>query len=43
MSSQSDREAVVLLTIEGVRLATYAYADDIHKKGFQPLKDLIRQ
>jgi hypothetical protein len=30
MSIQSDEEAVVQLTIEGVRLATYAHADDIH-------------
>src|SRR5437667_291469 len=39
----ADQETVVLLTVEGVRLATYGYTDDIHKEGFAPLKDVIRQ
>ena len=43
VSATADQETVVLLTIEGVRLATYGYADDIHKEGFAPLKDVIRQ
>ncbi len=33
--------AIVLLTIEGVWLATRGYADDIHKEGFQPLRDIM--
>jgi uncharacterized protein len=43
VSATADQETVVLLTTEGVRLATYGYADDIHKEGFAPLKDVIRQ
>ena len=43
VSATADQETVVLLTIDGVRLATYGYADDIHKEGFAPLKDVIRQ
>lgn len=43
VAATADQEAVVLLTIEGVRLATYGYADGIHKEGFAPLKDVIRQ
>jgi predicted peroxiredoxin len=38
----ADQEAVVFLTVEGVRLATKGYADDIKKEGFQPLGELIR-
>jgi uncharacterized protein len=43
VAATADQEAVVLLTIEGVRLATCGYADGIHKEGFAPLKDVIRQ
>src|SRR5918912_66911 len=43
VAATADQETVVLLTIEGVRLATYGYADGIHKEGFAPLKDVIRQ
>ena len=43
VSATADQETVVLLTIEGAWLATQGYADAIHKEGFQPLKDLIRQ
>jgi uncharacterized protein len=38
----SDHQTVVFLTVEGVRLATKGYADDIHKEGFAPALDLIR-
>ena len=37
VSATADQETVVLLTIEGVRLATYGYADEIHKDGFPAL------
>lgn len=37
----SDNETVVFLTVEGVRLATKGYADDIQKEGFPPVRDLI--
>jgi predicted peroxiredoxin len=37
----SERDTVVFLSIEGVRLSQKGYADDIHENGFAPLKDLI--
>ncbi len=43
VSATADQETVVLLTIEGVRLATYGYADEVQKEGFPPLKDVMRQ
>src|SRR5438128_10543780 len=41
VAANADQETVVLLTIDGVWLATKGYADDIHKDGFQPLKDVL--
>ena len=41
VAASADQDTVVLLTIEGVWLATKAYADNIHKEGFQPLKEII--
>lgn len=38
----ADQEAVVLLTVEGVWLATKDYADGVHKEGFQPLNEIIQ-
>ena len=43
VAATADQQAVVLLTVEGVRLATYGYADAIQKDGFAPLKDVMRQ
>ena len=37
----SDKEAVVFLSTEGVRLSEKGYADDIHEEGFAALKDLM--
>lgn len=37
----ADQPATIFLTIEGVRLATKGYADDIVKDGFTPLKDIM--
>jgi uncharacterized protein len=37
----SDKETVVFLSIEGVRLSQKGYADTIHEEGFAPLKDLM--
>ena len=37
----SEKETMVFLSIEGVRLAVRGYADDIHEEGFMPLKDLM--
>lgn len=37
----SDKQTVVFLSIEGVRLSQKGYADTIHEEGFAPLKDLM--
>lgn len=42
VAATADQEAVVLLTVEGVWLATEGYADGIQKEGFQPLAELMR-
>ncbi len=42
VAASADQDTVVLLTIEGVWLATKGYADDIHQQGFQPLQDVMR-
>jgi uncharacterized protein len=43
VAATADQETVVLLTVEGVRLATDGYADSIQKDGFAPLKEVMRQ
>ena len=40
-AAASDKEALVFLSIEGVRLASRGYADDIKEEGFAPLKELM--
>ncbi len=42
VAASADQDAIVLLTIEGVRNATRGYADSICKEGFQPLKDVMQ-
>ena len=37
----SDKEVVVFLSTEAVRLGVAGYADDIAEEGFAPLKDLM--
>ncbi len=37
----SEKETMVFLSIEGVRLSQKGYADDIHEEGFAPLKELM--
>ena len=37
----SEKETMVFLSTEGVRLAGEGYADDIHEEGFQPLRKLM--
>lgn len=37
----SNKQTVVFLSTEGVRLATQGYADDIAEEGFAPLKQLM--
>lgn len=42
VAAAADQPTAVLLTIEGVRLATKGYAEGIYKEGFQPLKDVMQ-
>jgi uncharacterized protein len=37
----SEKETMVFLMTEGVRLSQRGYADDVHEEGFAPLKDLM--
>ncbi|HXH08726.1 MAG TPA: DsrE family protein [Alphaproteobacteria bacterium] len=37
----SEKETMVFLSTEGVRLSQMGYADDIHEEGFAPLKELM--
>jgi uncharacterized protein len=37
----SERETMVFLSTEAVRLATPGYSDDIREEGFTPLKELM--
>lgn len=41
VAASADQPSVVLLTIDGVWLATRGYADDIQKEGFPPLRDIL--
>jgi predicted peroxiredoxin len=41
VAASAEQPAIVLLTIEGVWVATKGYAEGIHKEGFQPLKEII--
>ena len=41
VAASADQEAIVLLTIDGVWLATKGYADDIHHPGMPPLSEVI--
>ena len=40
-AAASDKETVVFLSIEGVRLAQQGYTDGIHEEGFAPLGELM--
>ena len=42
VAASADQEVVVLLTIDGVWNATKGYSDDIHKEGFQPLREIMQ-
>lgn len=39
----AEQECTIVLTIEGVRLATNGYAEGIHKEGFRPLAELLME
>ena len=38
----ADQQATIFLTIEGVRLATKGYAEQVNKEGFTPLKEIMQ-
>jgi predicted peroxiredoxin len=40
-AAASEKETMVFLSTEAVRLATPGYADDIHEEGFAPLRELM--
>ena len=40
-AAASDKEAMVFLSVEGVRVSQQGYADDIREEGFAPLKELM--
>lgn len=40
-AAASDKETLVFLSIEGVRLSQAGYADDVHEEGFAALKELM--
>ena len=40
-AAASDKETLVFLSTEGVRLGAKGYADDIHEEGFSPLRELM--
>jgi uncharacterized protein len=42
VAASADQETVLLLTIDGVWLATRGNADPIHHEGFQPLKEVMQ-
>jgi uncharacterized protein len=37
----SDKETLVFLSTEGVRVGVKGYADDIHEAGFAPMRELM--
>ena len=39
----SDKETMVFLSAEGVRISQKGYAEDIREEGFDPLKDLMNK
>lgn len=39
----AEQQCTIVLTIEGVRLATKGYADDIAEEGFRPLGELVEE
>jgi len=41
VSASADRETAVLLTIDGVWLATKDHADGVRKDGFPPLREVM--
>jgi predicted peroxiredoxin len=42
VAASADQQTAVLLTIEGVWIATKGYADDIHREGFPALREVLQ-
>jgi len=42
VAASADQQTAVLLTIDGVWVATKGYADDIRKEGFPALREVIQ-
>jgi uncharacterized protein len=42
VAASADQEVIVLLTIDGVWLATQGYADAIHQEGFPALQEALQ-
>jgi predicted peroxiredoxin len=42
VAASADQQAAVLLTVDGVWLATKGYADDIQREGFPALRDVLQ-
>ncbi len=42
VAAAADQDVVVLLTCDGVWLATKGYATGVHKPGLDPLEDVLR-
>ena len=40
-AAASEKETLVFLSIEGVRLSQQGYAADVHEEGFAPLSELM--
>ena len=40
-AAASEKETLVFLSTEAVRLSQKGYADDVHEEGFAPLRDLM--
>ena len=42
-AAASEKQTMIFLSIEGVRLSQKGFADDIHEAGFDPLKTLVEK
>src|SRR5262249_41052993 len=40
-AAAAEKETMVFLSTEGVRIGVQGYADDIHEEGFAPLRELL--
>lgn len=42
-AAASEKQTMIFLSIEGVRISQKGFADDIHEAGFDPLKTLVEK